>query len=71
VDIDLVITILSFVVIGYGAMVMSQKGIGNLMGGGVAVLAGLIAWNEKTFTPLVIGFVLVWILKLAGFDKGK
>jgi xanthine/uracil permease len=70
-DIDLVITILSFVAIGYGVMVMSQKGIGNLMGGGVAVLAGLIAWNEKIFTPFVIGFVLMWGLKLAGFDKGK
>lgn len=70
-DLDLVITILSFVAIGYGVMVISQKGLGNFMGGGVAVLAGLFAWNEKAFTPLIIGFVLMWVLKLVGLDKGK
>ena len=70
-DADLVVTIISFVAIGYGVMVMSQKGIGNLMGGGTAVIAGLIAYNEKTFVPLVIGYGAMWMLKLAGFDKGK
>lgn len=70
-DIDLVITVLSFIAIGYGVMVISQKGVGNYMGGGVAVIAGLIAYNEKIFAALIIGFALMWVLKFAGFDKGK
>ena len=70
-DINLVITILSFIAIGYGAMVISQKGVGNFLGGGVAVLGGLFAYNQKSFIPLGVAFALMCVLKLMGFDKGK
>ena len=71
VDIDLVITILSFLAIGYGVMVISQKGAGNFLGCGVVVLGGLFAYNQKSFIPIAIGFALMWVFKLIGFEEGK
>lgn len=68
---DLLITILAGISVLFGIFVVFAGGVGNFLGGGVAVLAGMYAYDTKTFIPLVVGFALMWILRLLGFDKGS
>lgn len=61
--------ILAGISIIFGIFVIASGGGANFLGGGVAVIAGMYAFDSKTFTPLIVGFVIMWILRLLGFDK--
>jgi hypothetical protein len=66
---ELLINILSIIAILYGIVLVFSGGIGSLMAGLVCVFAGVTAYDQISFIPLLIGFACLWILKLLGFEK--
>jgi hypothetical protein len=68
---DLLITILAGIAVIFGIFVIFAGGVGNFLGGGVAVIAGIYAYDTKSFIPLIVGFAAMWVLRLLGFDKGS
>lgn len=66
---ELLLIILSGLSIIFGILVIFAGGFGNFLGGGVALISGMYAYDTQTFTPLIIGFILMWVLRLLGFDK--
>ena len=43
----------------------------NIIAGLIYIGAGIVAYHQKTFIPLVIALGLLYILKLLGFDKNN
>lgn len=68
---DLLLITLSGLTILFGVFVFFAGGIGNYLGGSVAFISGMYAYDTKTFTPLVVGYGLMWVLRLMGFDKTR
>lgn len=68
---DLLLTILSGLAIIFGVGVIFAGGFGNFLGGGVAFISGMYAYDTKSFTPLIVGYGLMWALRLMGFDKTR
>ncbi len=66
---DLLITILAVISILFGIGLVFAQGTGSLIAAGVCVIAGMTAYDQKSFVPLLIGFGLLWVLRLAGFEK--
>tara|TARA_R110000850_G_scaffold276940_1_gene421032 strand:+ start:28525 stop:29607 length:1083 start_codon:yes stop_codon:yes gene_type:complete len=68
-DIFLVINILAGIAIIFGIGIFFAPGANNLAAGLVAIGAGVWAFQQSTFAPLVIGFIILWILRLAGTEN--
>ena len=61
-----------FVVMGLGALssYAASKHIGLLLAGIVFLAAATASACLDSWWPLLIGFVVLWILRLVGFDPG-
>ena len=66
---ELLITILSGLSILFGLVLFFSPARGAMVAGIVALGAGVYAYDSSSLTPLVVGFVLLWILRLLGFEK--
>lgn len=66
---EIIIALLSLSAIVFGVMVISQKGVGNFLAGGVAILAALHAYNEMVFWPLLVGYAVLWVFRAIGLEK--
>ena len=66
---DLLITILSGISILFGLGLIFSRGLGSMLAAIVSVIAGIAAYDQKSFIPLLIGFGLLWVLRLLGFEK--
>ncbi|MCX7073438.1 MAG: hypothetical protein NTZ70_01275 [Methylococcales bacterium] len=66
---DLLLAVASGIAIIFGIFVFFAGGIGNILGGSIAMFSGMYAYDTKTFMPIVVGYFLLWILRLLGFDK--
>jgi hypothetical protein len=65
----MLITILSalFALFGIGLLFSPAKGA--FIAGVVCIGAGAYAYDEKSFMPLVVGFGLLWAMRLLGIEK--
>ena len=66
---ELLISILSGISVIYGIGLFFAQGSGAFLASIVCLGSGVYAYDTKSFTPLVVGFALLWVLRLAGFDK--
>lgn len=66
---ELLLNILSIIAILFGIGLVFSRGIGSLMAGAVCVIAGVTAYDQISFLPLLIGFGCLWVLRLLGFEK--
>jgi len=66
---ELLINILSIIAILFGIGLVFAQGIGSLIAGAVCVIAGVTAYDQISFVPLLIGFGCLWVLRLIGFEK--
>ncbi len=57
------------VAVVFGFFVMLNKGIGNKLAGLSSAAAGVVAIGEESFIPLMVGFALLWVLRLIGLEK--
>ncbi len=66
---SLLITILAILFIVFGIGLLFAKGTGAFLASATTIIAGIIAYDEKSFLPLVIGFAIIWVLRLLGFEN--
>ena len=66
---ELLISILSGISILYGIVLFFAQGGGSFIASIVCLGSGVYAYDTKSFTPLIVGFALLWVLRLAGFEK--
>ena len=65
----LLISILATMFILFGIGLLFAKGVGAFLASATTIIAGIIAYDEKSFLPLVIGFAILWVLRLLGFEN--
>jgi hypothetical protein len=65
----LVITIAAalFVIFGIGLLFSSARGA--VVAGVICIGAGAMAYDDKSFMPLAVGFGLLWVLRLLGVEQ--
>ena len=68
---SLFITILAALFILFGIGLLFAKGSGAFLASGTSIIAGIIAFDEKSFMPLIVGFAVLWVLRLLGFETRK
>lgn len=54
----------------FGFFVMLNKVAGNKLAGVSSAVAGIVAIGEESFISLIVGFALLWVFRLIGFEKG-
>jgi hypothetical protein len=68
VEMDLLVNIFAVIFILFGIGLIFARGMGSLLAAGVCVIAGMAAYDQKSFIPLLIGFGALWVLRIAGFE---
>jgi len=63
----LIIAAAAFVLFGIG--LFFADGIGPKIGGAVCLLSGMYAYDTSSFLPLVFAFVVLWVLRILGFER--
>lgn len=66
---SLLITILAGISVLFGLGLIFSRRIGSLAAAAVSVIAGIAAYDQKSFIPLMIGFGCLWVLRLLGFER--
>ena len=64
----MLISILSALFALFGIGLIFSPARGAFLAGVVCIGAGAYAYDEKSLIPLVIGFGLLWILRLIGIE---
>jgi uncharacterized membrane protein YbhN (UPF0104 family) len=67
--VEALITLLSVLSFFSGIALFFAAGTGAFLAGLVCVTAGGLALAKTSFTPLIIGFSCLWLLRLMGFEK--
>lgn len=69
---EIIITILAAIMELFGISLLftgiNSKHIGVILGGVVYSAGGYFAYSNMSFWPLIIAFVLAWILRKVGAD---
>jgi hypothetical protein len=65
---DLLITILAVLFILFGIGLLFAKGVGSFLASAATIIAGIVAYDEKSFLPLALGFAALWVLRLLGLE---
>jgi hypothetical protein len=66
---DLFISIFAGIFMIYGLVLFFGQGKGMMLAGVVCLASGVYAYDTKTFMPLVIGFGVLWLLRILGFEN--
>lgn len=66
---NLLITIVSGMSILFGIGLFFSPARGSLIASIILIGAGVIAYDEKAFTPLLVGFGLLWLLRIFGIEE--
>ena len=66
---ELFIGILSALAIFYGIVLFFAPGKGAFIAALVSIFSGIIAFDESSFIPLLVGFAILWILRLMGLEN--
>lgn len=66
---ELLISILSTIFIIFGIGLIFSPARGSTIAAVITILAGVIAIDDKSFIPLIIGFGLLWVLRIVGVEQ--
>ena len=66
---DLLVTILSAIFVIFGIGLMFSPARGAFIAALVSIGSGVYAYDEKSLIPLVVGFGLLWVLRLIGVEQ--
>jgi len=53
----------------YGIGLFFASGAGTFIASIVCIASGVLAWDDKSLVPLAVGFGILWLLRLMGFEK--
>jgi hypothetical protein len=65
----LLITILAAIAVLFGIGLFFSPARGSVIAGIICIGSGVIAFDVRSFIPVVIGFGLLWIMRLLGFEQ--
>ena len=65
----LLVTILSGIAVLFGLGLLFSPARGSGIAGVICIGAAVIANDERSFLALVIGFGLLWVLRLMGIEQ--
>jgi hypothetical protein len=65
----LLVTILSAIFVIFGIGLMFSPARGAFIAALISIGAGVYAYDEKSLIPLLVGFGLLWVLRLMGVEK--
>ena len=65
----LLVTILSAIFVIFGIGLFFSPARGTFIAALISIGAGVYAYDEKSLIPLVVGFGLLWVLRLIGVEK--
>ena len=66
---DLLINVLTTIYLIFGLGLLFSPARGSGIAGVICIGAAVIAYDERSFLALVIGFGLLWILRLMGIEQ--
>ena len=66
---NLLLSILSVIFIIYGLVLFFTGSKGSVIAGIVCLGAGVYSYDTNSFTPLFIGFALLWALRAIGLEE--
>lgn len=66
---ELLIYILSSIFIIFGIGLLFSPARGTTIAAVITIGAGAIAFDEKSFIPLLLGFGLLWVLRIVGVEQ--
>ncbi len=65
----LLVTILSAIFVIFGIGLMFSPARGAFIAALICIGAGVYAYDDKSLIPLLVGFGLLWLLRLMGVEK--
>jgi hypothetical protein len=65
----LLVTILSAIFVIFGIGLFFSPARGAFIAALISIGAGVYAYDEKSLIPLLVGFGLLWVLRLMGVEK--
>lgn len=67
---ETLVTILGWIsgLFGIGLLLSTPGCMGCKIAGCVAIISGLIALNTHSIAPLLVGFGILWLLRIMGFE---
>lgn len=66
---SLLLTILAGLFVLFGIGLLFSMARGAFVAGLICIGSGVYAYDEKSFAPLIIGFGLLWGMRLLGFEQ--
>ena len=66
---QLLLVILAGLAILYGIVLFFAPGKGAFIAALVSIFSGIIAFDAESFFPLLIGFAILWVLRLVGLEN--
>ena len=66
---DLLVTILAAIFVIFGIGLFFSPVRGSFIAAMISIGAGVYAYDEKSILPLVVGFGLLWVLRLLGVEQ--
>jgi hypothetical protein len=65
----LFVYVLSTLFMLFGIGLFFAPGRGSFIAGVVCIGSAMFAFDEKSLVPLAIGFGLLWVLRMLGFEQ--
>lgn len=65
----LLITILAAIAVIFGLGLMFSPARGAFIAGLISIGSGVYAYDEMSLVPLLVGFGLLWVLRLIGVEQ--
>ncbi len=66
---ELLINILATLAIASGILLLVSPARGSLIASIICFGSGILAYDEKSLIPIVVGFGLLWLLRILGFEN--
>jgi hypothetical protein len=66
---NLLLNILATISIIFGIGLLFSTHKGTFIAAVISIGAGVVAYDQKTLIPIVVGFVLLWVLRLVGVEQ--
>jgi len=66
---ELLITILAAIAVIFGLGLLFSTARGSFIAGLISIGSGVYAYDERSLVPLLIGFGLLWVLRLIGVEQ--
>jgi len=65
---EVLINILATLSFASGVLLLVSPARGSFIASFICLGSGILAYDEKSLIPIVVGFGLLWLLRMLGFE---